>query len=38
VMLAGIAAALIEKQTVHESVVRLHELADAAAEGIVTMP
>jgi PAS domain S-box-containing protein len=35
VMLAGIAAALIEKQTVHESVVRLHELADAAAEGIV---
>jgi diguanylate cyclase (GGDEF)-like protein/PAS domain S-box-containing protein len=35
VMLAGIAAALIEKQTVQESVVRLHELADAAAEGII---
>jgi diguanylate cyclase (GGDEF)-like protein/PAS domain S-box-containing protein len=35
VMLAGLAAALIEKQTVRESVVRLHELADAAAEGIV---
>ena len=29
VMLAGLAAALIEKQTVQESVVRLHELADA---------
>lgn len=35
VMLAGLAAALIEKQTARESVVRLHELADAAAEGIV---
>ena len=35
VMLAGLAAAVIEKQTVRESVVRLHELADAAAEGIV---
>ena len=35
VMLAGSAAALIEKQTVRESVVRLHELADAAAEGII---
>jgi diguanylate cyclase (GGDEF)-like protein/PAS domain S-box-containing protein len=35
VMLAGLAAALIEKQTVQESVVRLHELADAAAEGII---
>ena len=35
VMLAGLAAGLIEKQTVQESVVRLHELADAAAEGII---
>ena len=35
VMLAGLAAAQIEKLTVRESVVRLHELADAAAEGIV---
>jgi diguanylate cyclase (GGDEF)-like protein/PAS domain S-box-containing protein len=35
VMLAGLAAALIEKETVRESVVRLTELADAAAEGII---
>jgi PAS domain S-box-containing protein len=35
VMLAGLAAALIEKQSAQESVVRLHELADAAAEGII---
>jgi EAL domain-containing protein (putative c-di-GMP-specific phosphodiesterase class I)/NO-binding membrane sensor protein with MHYT domain len=35
VILAGLAAALIDKETVRESVIRLHELADAAAEGIV---
>lgn len=35
VILAALAAALIDKETVKESVVRLHELADAAAEGIV---
>ncbi|HBR27699.1 MAG TPA: bifunctional diguanylate cyclase/phosphodiesterase [Rhizobiales bacterium] len=35
VILAALAAALIDKETVRESVIRLHELADAAAEGIV---
>jgi diguanylate cyclase (GGDEF)-like protein/PAS domain S-box-containing protein len=35
VVLAGLAAALIDKQTARESIVRLHELADAAAEGII---
>jgi PAS domain S-box-containing protein len=35
VILAGLAAALIDRQSAHESLVRLHELADAAAEGIV---
>jgi PAS domain S-box-containing protein len=35
VILAALAAALIDKETVKESVIRLHELADAAAEGIV---
>ena len=35
VILAALAAALIDRQTVKESVVRLHELADAAAEGII---
>lgn len=35
VILAALAAALIDKETVRESAERLHELADAAAEGIV---
>jgi diguanylate cyclase (GGDEF)-like protein/PAS domain S-box-containing protein len=35
VILAGLAAALIDRQTTQESVARLRELADAAAEGIV---
>src|SRR5665811_195571 len=35
VMLSGLAAVLIEQQTARESVVRLHELSDAAAEGII---
>jgi PAS domain-containing protein len=35
VVLAGLAAALIDKKTARESIVRLHELADAAAEGII---
>ena len=35
VILAALAAALIDKETVRESMIRLHELADAAAEGIV---
>ena len=35
VVLAALSAALIDRETVRESAERLHELADAAAEGIV---
>ncbi|MGH6736369.1 MAG: putative bifunctional diguanylate cyclase/phosphodiesterase [Methyloceanibacter sp.] len=35
VILSALAAALIDKQTTRESALRVHELADAAAEGIV---
>lgn len=35
VVIAALAAALIDRETVRESAERLHELADAAAEGVV---
>ena len=35
VILAALAAALIDRESARESAIRLYELADAAAEGIV---